>query len=61
MRIIFSDGSQKGIKDEGIKTVEEDAVKLVVKMNDGAVFRFPWVNLRECKTGGTEEKNKNKE
>jgi len=52
MRIIFTDGTQKGIREENVTSSKIVTGNLVVNMKDGAVFTFPLYNVREVKEGG---------
>jgi hypothetical protein len=53
MRIVFSDGSQKGIADSSIANMEIQHPLIKLEMNDGAVFVFPACNVREIHYGGS--------
>ena len=49
MRITFTDGTQKGLKEENIvsKNLKDPIAEVV--MVDGSVFLFPLCNIREIK------------
>jgi len=49
MRITFTDGTQKGLKEENItrKTLKSPVAEVV--MVDGSIFLFPLCNIREIK------------